>query len=111
MSRGIPQDQWPKRLQAFTNRNAGRTTILNELDPELGAQEEERGYALRGVAYDPRAGRLDIMLGDLEGTDHHLTRGISDVRTVDIWSAADGHDLALRVERAKGETILRFLDG
>jgi hypothetical protein len=41
------------------------------------------------------------MLGDLEGTEHHLTRGIADVKSVDLWSD-DGCDLASRSERTDG---------
>jgi hypothetical protein len=110
MTTGIPQNEWPGRLQAFTQRNAGRNTVMNELAAELGDQELEHGYPLRGVSYDPRDRCINIMLGDLEGTEHHLTRGIADVRSVDISSTEDGRDLALRIERSDGATILKFDD-
>jgi hypothetical protein len=49
------------------------------------------------------------MLGDLEGVEHHLTRGIKAVQSIDLWSAS-GRDLALRLLWPEGVTILRFDD-
>ena len=55
---------WIRELSAFTARNAGRRTVLEVDGMDIGAQREEQGYPLRGVAYDPRDGRVEIMLGD-----------------------------------------------
>ena len=49
-TRRIPESEWAHELQNFTNRNAGRRTLLEEQGPDLGAQLEEQGCLLRGVA-------------------------------------------------------------
>jgi len=110
MTSNISQADWPRVLQILTDRNAGRRTTIDELGGELGAQEEESGYPLRGVAFDRRARQVEIMLGDSEGTEHHLTRGIMNVRVIDILRDYDGRDRAVRFERPDGVTILRFSD-
>lgn len=109
MSVTIPSSDWVRELQRFTDRNCGRITRLEET---VGQEtlDEERGYPLRGVAYDPRDDRIDIMLGDLEGTEHHLTRGISHVHHIELVSSPQGRDLSLRVRRIDGATTLRFFD-
>ena len=110
MSSQIPAREWPRALQDFTNRNAGRITVLEETDERQDTRDEERGYPLRGVDYDPKAKRVEIMLGDLAGTEHHLTRGIAQVHHIEVLSAPSGRDLLLRIRRKDGETILRFYD-
>jgi len=107
MTNHIPKPSWPDALQAFTNRNAGRVTILDEQGSDIGAQQAERGYPLRGVSYDHHDQRIEIMLGDLNGTEHHFTRGIPNVTGIDVLSV-DGRDAALRIQREDGQTILRF---
>lgn len=106
----IPENQWKGALQAFTQRNAGRTTTLEEDTEEFGTQDLETGFPLRGVAYDERDRRIEFMLGDLEGTEHHVTHTVSGVVGVDVWSDTSGNDVALRVQREDGQTILRFQD-
>lgn len=108
MTTRIKKAKWAAELQEFTDRNAGRTTVLEELDSGIGAQEEERGFPLRGIAYDRKDGRVAIMLGELEGADRHLTRTISEVLRIDRLADAGGRDSALRIERPGGQTILRF---
>lgn len=83
---------------------------MNEFGPAIGAQEQEHGYALRGVSFDRKAPEIEIMVGDLEGTEHHLTHALRHVRRVDLWTGIDGRDAALRFERADGVTLLRFQD-
>jgi hypothetical protein len=108
MTTRIPEPDWANELQIFTNRNAGRKTIIEELGNELGAQEEERGFLLRGVAYDRRDHRIEIMVGELEGTDRHLTHTVSANSSIDLETDDAGRDRALRIERPDGQTILRF---
>src|SRR5687767_1331378 len=110
MSDRIAARDWARALQSFTNRNAGRITVLEETDEQRQTRDEERGYALRGVDYDPKAKRVDIMLGDLAGTRHHLTRGITQVHHIELLAAVSGRDLLLRIRRKDGETVLRFSD-
>jgi hypothetical protein len=108
MTTRIPESDWAHELQTFTNRNAGRKTVIEELGEELGAQEEERGFLLRGVAYDRRDHRIEIMVGELEGTDRHLTHTVSANSNIDLETDDTGRDRALRIERPDGQTILRF---
>lgn len=97
---------WDEELSAFTKRNAGRRTSLEIDDPDYGLLIQEHGYPLRGVAYDHHDQRVEIMLGDLEGTPRHLTRGIANVQSVDILRDSDGRDRVLRVAHGRGQTLL-----
>jgi hypothetical protein len=110
MTRYVPRSEWSKELQLFTNRNSGRCTVMDEYAMDFGAQEAESGYPLRGVSFDRRAGQVEIMLGDLNGADRHMTRGISDVQLIDLWTTVSGRDIAIRFEREDGVTLLRFTD-
>jgi hypothetical protein len=67
---------------------------------------QEHGYPLRGVAYDHHDQRVEIMLGDLEGTRRHLTRGIAHVESVDILRDSNGQDRVLRLSHGRGQTLL-----
>jgi hypothetical protein len=108
MTNRIPKTTWAAELKHFTDRNAGRITTLEEHGPEVGAQAEERGFPLRGIAYDPKDDRVEIMLGDLAGTERHLTRSLSSVHEIDRLTDEHGGDLALRIARVDGQTILRL---
>ena len=96
-------------LRDFNQRNAGRLTRLEEDGPELGAQVEEGGTPLRGVAYDPHGASVEIMLGDLGTVDGHLTRSIAHVTSVDLVTDVLGRDAALRVAHGGGQTLLRLM--
>jgi hypothetical protein len=98
--------RWAEELSAFTKRNAGRRASLEVDDPDYGLLMQEHGYPLLGVAYDHHDQRVEIMLGDLEGTRRHLTRGISHVRSVDVLRDAGGRDRVLRVAHGRGQTLL-----
>jgi hypothetical protein len=104
-SSGSPLD-WEAELSAFTRRNEGRRTSLEIDDPEYGVLIQERGYPLRGVVYDPHDERVEIMLGDAEGTRRHLTRGIAHVESLDILQDSDGRDRVLRLAHGRGQTLL-----
>ena len=91
---------------AVTRPLAGRLTSIEVDDPELGAQGQESGYPLLGVAFDHNDQRVEIMVGELQGPAHHLTRNIGDVRSVDILRDATGRDWILRVAHGSGQTIL-----
>ncbi|MGH7575452.1 MAG: DUF5335 family protein [Longimicrobiales bacterium] len=110
MDSDTAREEWVRELEQFTDRNAGRRTVLEVDGAEFGAQEQERDYPLRGVAYDPRDGRLEIMLGDETGTSRHLTHTVGDVKEVDVLTGEDGRDQALRVEHDGGtQTLLRLI--
>lgn len=99
---------WSAGLRAFTNRNAGRRTVLSEDAPGTGSQEEESDYPLWGVSWDPRDGRIQIMLGEQGSVEKHLTRTIGSVRTIELLRDDVGRDEGLRVTHADGQTLLRF---
>jgi hypothetical protein len=96
---------WQLLFSGFTRRNAGRPTRLELNDPDLGAQVVEEDYPLRGVAYDPRDERIEIMLGEAGATDRHLTHTISHVDSVECLRSDDA-DHALCIEHQGTRTLL-----
>jgi hypothetical protein len=110
IGRAVPRDDWAQALSAFTRRNAGRLTLLEVDDAELGAQAQEFDYPFRGAAFDHNDGRVNLMFGgeDYE-TGHHLTRGIGNPVEVNVLRDANGRDIALRVAHGKGQTLLTFV--
>lgn len=96
-------------LRAFTERNAGRPTRLEEDSLEVGAQVEETERPLRGVAYDPHGRVVTIMLGDLGTPEDHLTRSIADVGSVDLKLDAQRRDSVLRIAHGAGHTLLKLI--
>lgn len=109
MTQQIPRSDWAAELQSFTDRNAGRITLLEEFDRELGPLDVERDYPLRGVSYDRRDDRIDIMLGDRYEPSRHYTHAIGDVLFVGRVSDGNGADQSLRILRRDGrETVLCF---
>ncbi len=101
----IPRSEWPARLKTFTERNAGRHCRIEVDDPAIGSQAQAYDYPLRGVAFDRRDERLEIMLGDSEGA-LHLTRGIAGVTLVALVVDDSGRDRVLRISYADGQTLL-----
>lgn len=101
--------EWAETLQEFTNRNAGRRTVLEVDAPELGAQREEIDYPLWGVAYDPRDGRVEIMLGEQGSVEQHLTHSVVAPESIDVLTD-HGRDRALRIVHESGQTLLRFVE-
>ncbi len=101
--------RWADELREFTNRNAGRRTVLEVDGPDYGAQKEEFDYPFRGVAFDARDGRVQIMLGDQASVEHHLTHSIQDPTKIDILRDG-GRDKALRVVHGDAQTVLRFIE-
>jgi nucleotide-binding universal stress UspA family protein len=110
LGRAVPRDDWATALGDFARRNAGRRTLLEVDDAELGAQAQEFDYQLTGAAFDHNDGRVSLMFGDAHGVGHHLTRSITGATAVDILGERGGRDLALRVAHGKGQTLLTFVD-
>jgi hypothetical protein len=104
----VDKDSWPALLAGFTQRNAGRRARLEVLDPEIGAQWQEADYPLRGVAYDPRDGRIEIMLGHQGSTEQHLTHSIENVTDLDIAEPTEGGGRVLRVTHGDTQTLLHL---
>lgn len=106
----VPPERWAERLQRFTDRNASRRTTIEIDQADIGAQDLESDYPLRGVSYDDRDGRIEIMLGDLGDVGSHMTHSIVGASEVTILAGADGRDELLRVVHPGGQTLLRVLD-
>lgn len=98
--------EWSERLEEFTRRNVSRATTLEVIDPDLGAQIEEKGFPFVGASFDPRDGRVQIMLGALELKGQHLTRCISGVTAVQVLRDRAGRDMLLRIAHGRGQTLL-----
>lgn len=103
-------NDWVVTLNEFSSRNAGRRTVLEVDAPEYGAREEESDYPFWGATFDPRDGRVQIMLGEQGSVERHLTHTIDAVRDIAIQRNASGRDVALRVVHDSGQTLLRFLE-
>ena len=102
----VPREQWGAALARFTELNAGRLATIEVDDPACGAQVQVTNYALLGVDYDVHAEQVEIMVGDFTSTQRHVTRNISDVRSIHILPDATGRDWILRVAHGNGQTVL-----
>jgi len=102
----IPEDEWAAALDAFTRRNAGRLATLEVDDPAIGAQQQLHDVPFTGAAFDRHDRRIELMLGDMDSADRHLTRGIGNVLHVDLLKDAAGRDWVLRIAHGSGQTIL-----
>jgi len=110
MSERLARDDWAPELRAFTQRNAGRRTVLEISAQEFGSQKEESDYPFWGASYDPRDRRIQIMLGEQGSVDRHLTHSIEGASEVGFLSDASGRDHALRIVHDGGQTLLRFVE-
>lgn len=97
---------WDTRLREFSRRNAGRPTRLEIDHDELGAQWQEVALTLRGVDFDARSGRIEIMLDDGERLGAHLTHSIRAATEVAVLTAPDGRDTVLRIAHPGGQSLL-----
>lgn len=96
-------------LGVFTERNAGRRVRLEEDDASFGTQVAEDDRPLRGVSYDPRDGRVQIMFGGYGSGTDHLTHTVQ-ASSVDVLTGPDGRDQVLRIAHRGGQARLRILD-
>lgn len=105
---GRKDSDWPAKLDAFTRRNASRRARLEIDDPEIGAQVEMSGYKFLGASYDPPTKRAQLMFGTLEPGAAHLSRGISNIKSVEVLSTPGVGDTALSIVSEEGQTLLLF---
>ena len=104
------QDQeWAVALNGFTRRNAGRPVVLRVEDPETGAGVASQGYALMGVAYEPSAHRIEIMVGDARRPLHHVTRSVVHPDAITMTSLPAGGE-TLDIRHGRGHTIAVVAD-
>jgi hypothetical protein len=101
--------EWNLTLKEFTHRNAGRRTVLEIDSMDIGAQEEEQDYPLKGVTFDPRDQRVQIMVGEEGSVERHLTHSIGNPQHIDVLRWPDGRDQALRIVHANGSQTLLVL--
>ncbi|MEO8333609.1 MAG: universal stress protein [bacterium] len=99
---------WSRLLADFGRRNAGRRTILEVDDVEIGAQAQEYNYPLVGTSYSERDGRVDLVLGDRAPGGRNVSRSMGSVIAVDVLTDGEGHDTALRVQHGTSQTLLTF---
>ena len=100
---------WCTLLDGFTARHAGRRAVLDFEDPLLGMHREVADYPLRGVAYDRRDHRVDIMLGEQASVSQHITRTIPGPDLVHVVHDAEGRERGLLVQHGPACTVLRLL--
>ncbi|MDB4880023.1 MAG: putative universal stress protein [Gemmatimonadetes bacterium] len=103
-----PPEVWAQLLRTFATRNAGRRTILEVDDLELGAQAQEYNYPLLATSYDGRTGRVELVFGDARAGGRRLARSVGDVMAVDVLTDGRGQDVALRVQHGTSQTLLTF---
>jgi hypothetical protein len=112
MKENIDRSVWVNYFDEFTRRNQSRPTRL-EVFGELGAQEEEHGLPLAGIALNTKSPNLpsvEIMFGGPGVMEQrHLTHVIANVQDITPKRGPDGRDEALWIVSAEGETsLLRF---
>jgi nucleotide-binding universal stress UspA family protein len=101
--------EWAERLEEFTRRNVGRMATLEVIEPDIGAQIEQKGFPFVGASFDPRDGRVHIMLGEpnyMNGKTRHLTRSIGGATAIQVLRDRSGRDIMLRVAHGRGQTLL-----
>ncbi|HSM35996.1 MAG TPA: DUF5335 family protein [Longimicrobiales bacterium] len=103
----IAREDWPAELTAFTRRNVNYPIRLEVDAADLGAQTEADRTVLKGVAYDPRSGDVEVMLEPEGGS--HLTHAIHDPREIDLLGPSGPRREVLRIAHAGGQTLLHVL--
>ncbi len=97
---------WIEVLKVFTENNAGRRTTLEVDDPEIGIKECGKDFLLRGVDYDPRKDRIEIMLGPVGSVEGHLTHSLPAPQEIRIDRDEDGRARKLHVRLVAGTVTL-----
>jgi hypothetical protein len=91
-----------------SRQNVGRLSTIEEDGADLGAQFEERMLPFMGATYDPFDGSVALMFSTNAIPTRHLTRNIRRVSAIAVQQDHAGHDVALRVAHAGGQTLLTF---
>jgi len=106
--RHLPDNEWVAELDDFTRRNFGRRGTLEVDDPDIGAQAQEFDYPLLGATFDTHDQRAELMFGEPGATSRHLSRGITNVTSIDVLRDDRGRDMAIRIAHGTGQTLLTF---
>lgn len=103
----IPKSEWAAFLNTFSRQHEGWLVKLEIFNPDLGAQVEQTGLALKGLADewdDAKGNTIMIMAGN--ELDDHVTHSISNPTEVSLEQTDDGADVALSIKSADGTTAL-----
>jgi hypothetical protein len=100
------EHSWAATLDAFTERNIGRTATLEILDPNVGPHITGHGYAFLGATYELRTHRVTIMVGDAERPTQHLTRTVPYPDAIAVRPALSGGGEVLDIRHGQGHTIV-----
>lgn len=106
-TRQIPKGEWPVFLNTFSRKHEGWLVRLEIFGPEIGAQVEEKGLILEGLAdeWDEVSGNtIMIMAGNKP--DDHLTHSINRPTEVSLEQTDEGADAALAIKSEDGTTTL-----
>lgn len=98
--------EWARMLGEYTLRHAGRRMRLEFDDPALGAQWAEIDFPLRGIAYDRRDHRIEIMLGEIGSLEERLTHSIVAPSTLEVLATGHPTDEVLCITHPDGRTRL-----
>jgi nucleotide-binding universal stress UspA family protein len=101
--------EWAERLEEFTRRNAGRISTVEVIDTDSGARIEERGFPFVSASFEPRDGRVHMILGEPNRPNRKvrdLTRSICGVTGLQVLRDRSGRDILLRVAHGRGQTLL-----
>ena len=97
--------EWADALNDFTRRNTGRRATIEIDDPEIGAQMLGRG-SLVGVTYDSHDRRVEIMVGEADGTRRHLMHSIPKVDSIAMTVDERGAREVLQLRHGRGYTLV-----
>lgn len=106
-TRQIPRSEWPAFLDTFSRQHEGWLVKLEIMNPEIGAQVEEKGLVLEGLTdeWDEVSGNtIMIMAGNTP--DDHVTHSINKATEVSLEQTDEGADAALSIKSADGTTAL-----
>ena len=104
-----PVHPWVGELREFSRANVGRRTTLELDDPELGAQQSGKNFPLWGVDYDPKADRVNIMLGQSGTVEGHLTHSIPSPKEIKVEVDDEGRARTLQIRLQQGQIVLKIL--
>ena len=106
-TRQIPKNEWPAFFDRFSRQHQGWLVKLEILNPDLGAQIEEKGLVLAGLTDEwDEAGRNTIMIMAGNEPDDHVTHSIASPTEVSLEQTDEGADAALSIKSADGTTAL-----
>jgi hypothetical protein len=105
----LPRDDWSARLRDVTRRNRARRVALEIDEPEIGAVFQAYDTPFLGVDFDTRGNRLQLMFGEGTPTGRTLTHTIGEPTSVEVLTAPQGRDSALRIAYKGGQALVLFL--